>query len=621
MSVQTGFPPEYSGRRRAFAIAAVAVAVSLAGLLFYRDRLGATTGASGGMANEINAKVSALIVTPRTIELTSEKAARVRDAITREDYSTADKIVASVLASSRIENWRFYPFPDFIDNIIDLNDAAFEAKLSSWVARNKGDATPLLVRARYYHDIGWLKRGHKFTGETPAGNMEEFRGWMNRALTDVKEAIRLDEGNPYSFLLQLKILRGAGVSDEAISAFKAAISKHPGDYSLYEAMLNMLQPKWGGDVSAMYGFVEEYAGQADENSALKLLYVTLYRDLLETASTPCGSSWPDTEKMTQCAVSGMQATVTQDLEHHVVRALQRHDRTDKYQYDIALQTILSSMLTMSGGEYYAGALLELAANGMHSDTQLKREKPGNNNYVIDKMVATSWGIKGFYDNALQKYREALRDIEATQFPGEEEKLLAIADVYQSMADMYEKLHQQPNMVAYEEAAVALGNKTEHQYYVCAGYYQLKDYDNAIRTCTKAIGATGSLPAYYWRGAAHRDRGDADLALRDFTVVADSRNNFRSTAAIDMSMIYFGRNDNKSALDVLNRYSYLYDPEAISKQNVAVSYNNRCYAYMQLGELKEALTDCTASLRYGTIPDAFRKQQELVKRLNSKEKAP
>jgi tetratricopeptide (TPR) repeat protein len=309
---------------------------------------------------------------------------------------------------------------------------------------------------------------------------------MRPALADVEAAIRLDDGNPYGFLLKLRILRGSGISDRVTSAFDAAIFKYPGYYPLYEAMLSMLQPKWGGDVPAMYAFVERYAGQADENSPLKLLYLTLYRDLLETASTPCGHYWPDNDKMTQCTASGMQ----------------------------------------------------------HAD-----------------------------------------------------------------------------MIAYEEAAVALGNKTEQEYYICYGYYQLKDYDNAIRTCTRTIDhATNVLPAHYWRGVAYRDRGDADSALRDLTVVAESQSNFRSSAAIDMSMIHFGRNNNKSALDVLNRYKYLYDPAATGRQNTAVSYNNRCYAYMQLGELNEALDDCTASLKYGAIPDALRKQQELIKRLNVNEKA-
>jgi hypothetical protein len=64
---------------------------------------------------------------------------------------------------------------------------------------------------------------------------------------------------------------------------------------------------------------------------------------------------------------------------------------------------------------------------------------------------------------------------------------------------------------------------------------------------------------------------------------------------------------------LNKYKYLYDPATDSRDDIAVSYNNRCYAYMQLGELHEALDDCTASLKYGSLPDAYPKQQELIKR--------
>ena len=35
---------------------------------------------------------------------------------------------------------------------------------------------------------------------------------------------------------------------------------------------------------------------------------------------------------------------------------------------------------------------------------------------------------------------------------------------------------------------------------------------------------------------------------------------------------------------------------------------------RISEFEKALDDCTASLRYGSLPDAYRKQQELVKRL-------
>jgi tetratricopeptide (TPR) repeat protein len=255
---------------------------------------------------------------------------------------------------------------------------------------------------------------------------------------------------------------------------------------------------------------------------------------------------------------------------------------------------------------------------MHSDTQLKQDEPRHRSFVIDEAVAESWYVKGFFDNALEKHRQALRDVEDTAFPTEEEKDLALAGVYKSMGKALEGLGQYADMIAYDEAAIALGGKTDDEYYICYGYNRLKDYDSAVRACTKALDETGSMKARFWRGVSYRDSGQMDAALKDLRIVADSEDSYRTTAAIDMSMIYFDRHDDQSALSLLNNYQYLYDPKTNSKNDIAVSYNNRCYAYMQLGQLKEALSDCKASLQYGSLPDAYRKQQELIKRLEARE---
>ncbi len=57
---------------------------------------------------------------------------------------------------------------------------------------------------------------------------------------------------------------------------------------------------------------------------------------------------------------------------------------------------------------------------------------------------------------------------------------------------------------------------------------------------------------------------------------------------------------------MNKYTYLYDEEHQSKTYLAISYNNRCYSYMKLGELQKALDDCNKSLNFGNIPDAYQK---------------
>jgi hypothetical protein len=38
--------------------------------------------------------------------------------------------------------------------------------------------------------------------------------------------------------------------------------------------------------------------------------------------------------------------------------------------------------------------------------------------------------------------------------------------------------------------------------------------------------------------------------------------------------------------------------------------------MKLGELQKALDDCTTSLRYGRLPDALQKQQQILKMLKA-----
>jgi tetratricopeptide (TPR) repeat protein len=505
-------------------------------------------------AMAVSGEKAKLIVKPRTIELVSEKAMRLRNAIKQDDFSTADQITADVLANSRLQNWRFYPFSNFVSGVSDLSDPEFETHLDRWVAKNMSDATPLLVRAKYYFDMGWFKRGSRFSEHTQAVDLVAFEGDIKKASADIDASIHLNDQNPYSFYLRLKILQDHGVSDEMKAAFEEAVQKYPGYYPLYDVVLETLEPKWSGSVAtmaAMYAFVDRYAGKAVEFSPLKLLYLSLYRVLLNTAYVDCYSLRRDRDKMDECVTSAMQKRVTPELETRVQQAFQLYEHSDAYQFGAAVSDILSPMLNTPGGDAYAGMMLQLAATSMHSDVQLKEDTPRHDNYVINEAVAQSWYRKGFYDNALEKHRQALKDIEDVAFPTEEEKDLNIAGIYKFMGEAYERLGQYADMIAYEQAAIELGGKTGDEHFICFGYYRLKDYDEAVRTCTKAIDDTGNMKARYWRGVAYRDSGQTDAALRDLTTVADSEDDLRTTAAINLSMIYFDRHDDRSSLNCKN----------------------------------------------------------------------
>jgi tetratricopeptide (TPR) repeat protein len=196
--------------------------------------------------------------------------------------------------------------------------------------------------------------------------------------------------------------------------------------------------------------------------------------------------------------------------------------------------------------------------------------------------------------------------------------LAVAYVYGRLARTSDLMHQYVDMIAYERAAIAFGGTSGTEHFICYAYFKLKQYDDAVQTCTEAVQNAGNLTAHYWRGASYHETKQLEAALRDLRVIADSQHRFRATAAIEMSVIYSELKDVKGSLEILNRYTFLFDEKSQNKNDLAVSYNNRCYAYMELGELQKALDDCTASLKFGSLPDAYRKQQELVKRLKARE---
>ncbi|MFZ0692724.1 MAG: hypothetical protein WAN51_00985, partial [Alphaproteobacteria bacterium] len=496
----------YTARARLFLIVSIAIGVAalIAVASIFIGRGPEQNSASARVTSAINEETAKLDVKPRTVELTSEKAMRVRNAIKHGDFLTARQIIGDVLENSHLQTWRYYPFADFVNGISDVNDPAFEARLDEWVAQSKDDAIPVLVRAQYYNDMAWFKRGGNFAKDTPAGRMTSFENYMEKAIIDIDSAINLNDGNPYSFYLKLRILQGFGISEKFQRAFEESIAKYPSYHALYVIVLATLEPKWGGTPAMMYAFVDQYAGHASENSPLKLLYLDLYRDLLSSASVSCTDYRRDADKMAQCVASFMGKNITPDLERQVQAALQLFDHSDRHQFNVAIKELLLYMLATAGGDAYSGAILQLAASAMHSDTRLMEDKPGHNDYVIDEAVGYSWYLKGFYDNALTKFQEALKDIDTAAFPDEEEKDVAVSYIYDRLAAVYNKLHQYVDIIVYEKIAIALGGKTGTEHFICYGYHELKQYDAAVQACTEAIDKAGNLFARFWRGVTYQD---------------------------------------------------------------------------------------------------------------------
>jgi len=578
----------------------------------------ASATASVNSKAQVASLYAKLDIPQRKVELISEKAARLRAAIKKEDFAAASELAGTVQAQSQVQGWDYQPFRDLAEDFLDLHDRDFARHLNNWVAAQPQKPLPLLLRAQYHYRYGWLVRGSDYANKVPADDMRSFGSEMQQALADVEGVIRLDGGNPFAHLLRLRILRGEGLSKDLFDAFSQATNRYPDYYALYTTMLNTLQPKWGGTVAQMQAFVDHYAGPAPANSPLKLLYLELYSSYVMIAASDCRKNG----KPDDCVAASLPHLVGPELQAHLRDALQLYDLADgtpagHYRFGLAIEPIFTDMFGDWTEDFYSGATLQLAATAMHSDTQLKQEHPGSNDYMIDKLLALSWLKKGYYDNAVTKAQDALKDIAATTFPGEAEKSRAMADVYMLMSDAYADLGQYPASIATAQAGMVLGDRDENDHIPCYSYGKLLAYDAALEACNAALARhPDNMTTYFWRARAYDALGRRDEALKDYALIAGSHHGFRADAAIDMSMIYFDRKDNQGALDLLNSYPYLFDPDLSSENTVAVAFNNRCYALMELGQLREALDDCRESLKHGSIPDAFRKEEELTKRLGS-----
>jgi hypothetical protein len=574
------------------------------------------------VAELVAQRLASLHVPTSKATLPSDQALQADIAIKKGDFATANRIASDVLSHSKLSGWRFYPFDRFMETLVGAgNDSQLEWQLHKWREQDPNSVFAHLISARYYYVTGWATRSDDVDSEIPVKAQALFADDIATAGSEVRSAITLNPHIPWSYQLLVRVFSSFGNSAQLEAAFQQAIHAYPGYYPPYRQRLYMLTPKWGGSIAAMYAFVDRYAGQAPAGSPLKLLYLQLYGYLADAASTGC--DWQN-DSSDNCKQSAMSRSVSPQMGSDLLQALRLYKVSDPVQYSNALWPILDYIVSMQRSNDWSGlgAVLEMAGKVMGSDEQLM-DQPGHNNYVLDDITARVWVQMDNNANVEQKFTEAVSDIERTTFPDEAQKDEALATVYDDMTSYADSNSQFINIIAYQAAANAVGGSNHSDApapsETCYAYYKLKLFQQAVTECTRLIDGNGNfLQSHYWRALSYEQLHDWDAALADFGPIADGSNNwFRVGAAIEMSVIYGARHDFAGQLASMNSHPYLFDPALQSQDDLAVAFNNRCYAYMQLGRLHEALADCTTSLKYGHIPDAYHKQLELMARLGIK----
>ncbi len=241
---------------------------------------------SASVVDEIHRDIAKLVPGPRG-QFTVDRAHAARDAILHHDFKMAKTIVDDVLAHSTLALYHFGPFSVFVPALVLTDNADFRAGLDAWVAESSDDAMPRLLRAFYFHETAWARRGFAYFNKLSQAQIEGFRDNAARAREDIDAVLRMRDDVPYVYWVYLHIVSAhPNYDSELDDAFAKAIAKFPTYYPLYGYRLDMLEPKWGGSVGAMYAFVEKYAGAAPDESPLRMLYIAEYRQALLNLRRP-----------------------------------------------------------------------------------------------------------------------------------------------------------------------------------------------------------------------------------------------------------------------------------------------------------------------------------------------
>ena len=562
-------------------------------------------------------ETSKLPIKPHAIVSTTDKAMSAAEALRRTDYAAAASLADDMLSHSTLQAFAFHPFNDFVGHLSAGQDPAYLDGVNAWVANQPRSALAYLIRAKYFYDTAWSIRGPDFSSAVTKPHWQAFQDFLGKAADDARRSIELDPRIPWSYYLQLEIAHGRDDPSQVEQAFRAGILRFPNYYALYQDRLHYLQPKWSGSTAAMFQFVDQYAGKAPADSPLKFLYLQVTANLMNEAWVECRPLRH--EQLTDCINRYMNRTVTGGLTAGVAKAFAIYKSVDPIQFNNALWPVLGTLVGTEGDSTSVNSVLQLAADAMGSDNQLIHDKTGKNNYVLDEIAARVWAKLDNPVNVEQKFHEALDDVEHTKFPNEEEKEAAFAAIYDDMTWVARNARDYPKVIAYHDAANTIAgiNHGGSQYLKCFAYYKLTHYQEAIEECTQLIATHRDVAtAHYQRARAYEDSRNFDAAIADYAPVADdgSENYIRDAAVINLEHIYALRGEYAAQLDIFKKYPFIFDASLQPPDDLAIAYNNRCFALMKTGELEKALQDCQTSLKYGKIPDALQKQQQLLKML-------
>ncbi len=142
-----------------------------------------------------------------------------------------------------------------------------------WVSKYPSSVTPRIALANSLDRQGWYLRGGGYSNTVSPTAWEPFEQYLSKARDVLKEAEKLNAGDPSLYSLWISVAMGLHKLDEIEAAFQKGVAIEPAYFPLYDARGFAYLPKWHGRPGQYERLAREAAESTKDKTGQSLYFL------------------------------------------------------------------------------------------------------------------------------------------------------------------------------------------------------------------------------------------------------------------------------------------------------------------------------------------------------------
>lgn len=195
----------------------------------------------------------------------------VRSLLQHGQYAELDSRLSAMLQEKLAKPELASVMDRALDAWFNRPDLELRTLLDHWKEASPHSAFAYGASGISYVSMAWQARGEKYMVDTPQANIDAMDRFVALADADLRRAVALDARITDVYVYMIEIGRLSVGDAYVVQAAKAGLKADPASFSIYNELMRMLLPKWGGSLQAMTANGKSALMHAGTNPMLKLL--------------------------------------------------------------------------------------------------------------------------------------------------------------------------------------------------------------------------------------------------------------------------------------------------------------------------------------------------------------